>query len=164
HRVRILFDRSRFPQIRQLRPVVALPLLRGAAQLRERDDRQLKFFRKRFQTAGNPGDLLNPVLEASISGHELQIVDDHQTQSLFRSATYAAMFNESAVFPIEGRAAIMTRSPGCRPDVKRSKSVKPVATPVIISRSLYSFSSRRVVGSSNSFTETKPVFVRRSER
>ncbi len=34
-----------------------------------------------------------------------------------------------------GRAARMTRSPGWNPEVMRSRSVKPVATPVIISLS-----------------------------
>ena len=35
------------------------------------------------------------------------------------------MFRQSAVFPIEGRAARMIRSEGCRPDVIRSRSRKP---------------------------------------
>ena len=48
-------------------------------------------------------------------------------------AAYAAMLSASAVLPIEGRAAITTRSAGCRPAVMRSRSVKPVGTPVTIS-------------------------------
>ena len=40
------------------------------------------------------------------------------------------MFMQKLVLPIAGRAATMTRSERCRPEVNSSKSVKPVATPV----------------------------------
>ena len=40
------------------------------------------------------------------------------------------MFTAKAVFPIDGRAATMIRSDGCRPAVSSSRSVKPVADPV----------------------------------
>lgn len=36
-----------------------------------------------------------------------------------------------AVLPIAGRAARMIKSDGCQPEVMRSRSLKPVATPVI---------------------------------
>jgi hypothetical protein len=36
------------------------------------------------------------------------------------------MFNESAVFPLDGRAARMMRSAGWSPEVIRSKSANPV--------------------------------------
>ena len=39
--------------------------------------------------------------------------------------TCCAMFSTRLVFPIDGRAAMMTRSEGCRPDVRASRSVKP---------------------------------------
>ena len=40
------------------------------------------------------------------------------------------MFMEKEVFPMDGRPATITRSPGCRPEVMRSRSSKPVGTPV----------------------------------
>ena len=52
----------------------------------------------------------------------------------WRSAACAATLSASAVFPIDGRAARMTRSDGCSPAVHSSKSMKPVAIPVIGSR------------------------------
>ncbi|MNS83347.1 hypothetical protein D3C72_1171320 [compost metagenome] len=36
----------------------------------------------------------------------------------------------NAVLPIAGRAAIITKSDFCQPDVTRSKAVKPEGTPV----------------------------------
>ena len=41
------------------------------------------------------------------------------------------MLSTNAVFPIDGRAATMIRSDGWKPDVSSSRSVKPLATPVI---------------------------------
>ena len=46
-------------------------------------------------------------------------------------ATCSAMFMANEVLPIEGLPATMMRSAGCRPEVIMSKSVKPVASPVI---------------------------------
>ena len=54
--------------------------------------------------------------------------------------TCCAMFSTRLVFPIDGRAAMMIRSDGCRPDVISSRSVKPVGTPVISSLRACSFS------------------------
>ena len=54
--------------------------------------------------------------------------------------TCCAMFSTRLVFPIDGRAATMTRSAGCSPDVISSRSVKPVGTPVISSLRACSFS------------------------
>ena len=54
--------------------------------------------------------------------------------------TCCAMFSTRLVFPIDGRAATMIRSDGCRPDVISSRSVKPVGTPVISSLRACSFS------------------------
>ena len=41
------------------------------------------------------------------------------------------MLSTRLVFPIDGRAAMMIRSPPCRPRVISSRSSKPVGTPVI---------------------------------
>ena len=49
----------------------------------------------------------------------------------WRTPRLAAMQRPSADFPIEGRAARMTRLPGWNPDVRRSSSRKPDGTPVI---------------------------------
>ena len=46
-------------------------------------------------------------------------------------AACCAMLSTNAVFPIDGRAAMITRSDGWNPDVSSSRSWKPLATPVI---------------------------------
>ncbi len=46
-------------------------------------------------------------------------------------ATCWQMFSTRLVLPIDGRAATITMSPGCRPRVLRSMSSKPVGTPVM---------------------------------
>ena len=51
------------------------------------------------------------------------------TGCFFSMATCSAMFIAKLVLPMPGRAATMTRSPGCRPLVLRSISVNPVASP-----------------------------------
>ena len=40
-----------------------------------------------------------------------------------------AMFMPSAVLPIDGRDATITKSDGCRPSSMSSRSVRPVETP-----------------------------------
>ena len=47
-----------------------------------------------------------------------------------RTARFCAMFSASADFPIEGRAAMMIRLPGWKPEVSLSSSLKPVGQPV----------------------------------
>ncbi len=54
--------------------------------------------------------------------------------------TCCAMFSTRLVLPIDGRAATMMRSDGCRPEVISSRSVKPVGTPVTSSLRACSFS------------------------
>ena len=74
------------------------------------------------------------------------------------NATCSAMFSASAVLPILGRPATITRSPGCRPEVMRSRSVKPVAMPVTslgLSR-LYSVSMRSTTLVSSGWISLKP--------
>ena len=53
------------------------------------------------------------------------------TGCLPSTATCSAMFMASAVLPIEGRAAITIISEPCRPLVMRSRSLKPVESPVV---------------------------------
>ncbi len=45
------------------------------------------------------------------------------------TAAYSAMLTASVVLPIDGRPAMMTRSPARRPPVILSKSVNPVGRP-----------------------------------
>ena len=45
-------------------------------------------------------------------------------------AAFSQRFIANVVLPIEGRAATMMRSEGCKPAVFLSKSTKPVVTPV----------------------------------
>ena len=52
------------------------------------------------------------------------------TGTLWRTPRFAAMQRPSADFPIDGRAARMTRLPGWKPDVRRSSSLYPDGTPV----------------------------------
>ena len=48
------------------------------------------------------------------------------------SAAFSAMFTASVVLPIEGRPAMMIKSPGCRPEVISSSCLNPVGMPVIL--------------------------------
>jgi len=52
------------------------------------------------------------------------------TMAPWLMAAFWAMLMARAVLPIEGRAAMMISSPFCRPLVRRSNSVKSVASPV----------------------------------
>ena len=67
------------------------------------------------------------------------------------SATCSPMFTASAVLPMLGRPATTTRSPGCRPEVIRSRSENPVGTPVTSDGSsrLYSASMRSTTSESS---------------
>ena len=48
------------------------------------------------------------------------------------------MHRPSADFPIDGRAARITRFPGWKPEVRRSSSLNPAGTPVISTPASYS--------------------------
>ena len=50
-----------------------------------------------------------------------------------RTAMFAAVHSARPDFPMLGRAAMMIRFPGWKPDVSRSMSRKPDGTPVISS-------------------------------
>ena len=70
--------------------------------------------------------------------------------------TCCAMFSTRLVFPIDGRAATMTRSEGWRPDVSSSRSVKPVGTPVTSSLRACSFSIVSRLDCARSRSDTNP--------
>src|SRR6185437_4696828 len=61
------------------------------------------------------------------------------TGTPWRTETLAAMQSASADFPIEGRAATITRFPGWNPEVRRSRSRKPDGVPVMSLPASYSF-------------------------
>ncbi len=52
------------------------------------------------------------------------------TGMLRLEAAFCATFSTNAVFPIDGRAAMMTSSEGWKPNVSLSRSAKPLGTPV----------------------------------
>ncbi|MNC92376.1 hypothetical protein D3C83_87860 [compost metagenome] len=66
------------------------------------------------------------------------------------------------VLPIDGRAAMMTRSPSCRPRVLRSMSSKPVGTPVTKVLFSNSFSIFGKLSRTRSRMCTKPDLMRSS--
>ena len=51
------------------------------------------------------------------------------TVSFALSAALTAISMASAVFPIDGRPAMIMKSDGCKPEVRWSSFVKPVDTP-----------------------------------
>ena len=53
------------------------------------------------------------------------------TGTLWPTAAFSAIFIASEVLPIDGRPAMMTASAACRPEVRSSRSLNPVDTPVI---------------------------------
>ena len=57
-------------------------------------------------------------------------IENTATGNLFSTATCSAILIEKAVLPMEGRPATMIKSPGWRPDVFLSRSIKPVDMPV----------------------------------
>ena len=79
--VGILFDRSGFAEVGELRALV-VALLHRARQLRQRDNRHVEFLGDRLQAPGDFGNLLHPVVDSLHAGraHQLEIVDDEQTQ------------------------------------------------------------------------------------
>ena len=70
-----------------------------------------------------------------------------------------AMFNTKAVFPIEGRAAMITRSDGWNPDVRASMSTNPLGTPVTSPLCSCSFSMVAKLPCTRSRSGTKPVWM-----
>src|SRR6267378_219158 len=84
HDVGVLFDRTRFAEVRQLRPpVLAAALLRRARQLRDRHDGNVELLGQRLERARDVGNLLLAVLDVARTLHQLQIVDDHERNIVF---------------------------------------------------------------------------------
>ena len=75
------------------------------------------------------------------------------------SEACSAMFRTSAVFPMEGRAAISIKSAGCRPAVRLSRSVNPVDSPVTLPLILEAASILSMALSTISLIGTKPEAV-----
>ena len=77
---------------------------------------------------------------------------------------FSTKFIAKVVLPIEGRAATIIKSEGCRPLVFLSKSVKPVVTPVTSLLVLTKTSRRSMVLPNTASTSRGPSFspVRRS--
>ncbi len=81
-----------------------------------------------------------------------------------RTARFAAMQRPSADFPIEGRAATITRLPGWNPEVSRSSSLKPVAVPVTSAPASYSCVIRSKLSFSSWSMCANSVVTRSCER
>jgi hypothetical protein len=81
--VRVLLDRARFTQVRQLRLLV-LALFDGAAQLRKGHHRHVEFLGQLFQAAADLRDFLDAVVIAALAGalQQLEIVDDDHSDAL----------------------------------------------------------------------------------
>src|SRR5919197_754993 len=77
--VGILFDGTGLAQVRHDGALVGA-LLHRAVELRQRDHRHRKFFCQRFQRARDLGDFGRTILTDAGSRHELQIVNDDETQ------------------------------------------------------------------------------------
>ncbi len=66
-------------QVRELRAVIRTRL-RGAAQLREHDDRDVQLFRQALERPRDRRQFQRAVLESPAARHELDIVDDQQVE------------------------------------------------------------------------------------
>lgn len=75
HDVRILFDRSRFPEVAESRRVV-LPFFGLSIELCEAEDGDLLLARENFQSSSDLGDLLLPGISLILWLNQLQVVDD----------------------------------------------------------------------------------------
>src|SRR5580704_6355511 len=76
------------------------------------------------------------------------------------TAAYSAMFTASVDFPIEGRPATITRSPGRRPPVSLSNSVNPVGRPRSWSGLLCHSSIWSITAGNSERTDTAPSRLR----
>ncbi len=81
HEVGVLFERARFAEVRQHRTMIR-SRFRGAAQLRQRDDRTAQFLREPLQRSRDRRKLLLTVVEAAAALHQLNVVDDQQVQAM----------------------------------------------------------------------------------
>src|SRR5260364_254348 len=205
----VLLDGAGFAQIGHHRTFIGA-LFEAAIQLRKRNHRHIQLFCQTLQRARNLGNFSRAVFTGRCRRHQLQIIDNDQTQlpaltrqaprarsssglraacsstkicaslilrtacvsfrqssslslpvlkrcassrptepsmrnascvpgisientaigNPYSIATYSPIFIASEVLPIDGRPATIINSPPCRPDVIRSRSIKPVGVPV----------------------------------
>ncbi len=79
YHVGILFDRTRFAQVRHHRTLVGA-LLEGAIQLRQRNHRAIELLGDRFQGPRDFGNFVDAALLGARHLHQLQIIDHDQRQ------------------------------------------------------------------------------------
>ena len=96
-----------------------------------------------------------------LGGHFHAEDGDRAARVLGFTAAYSAMFTASVVLPIEGRPATITRSPGRRPPVSLSNSVKPVGRPRSLSGLLCHSSIWSMTPGSSVRTATAPSRLRK---
>ena len=101
HDVGVLLDRARFPEVRQLRPLV-LALLDRAAELRQADHRHVELLRQLLEAAADLRDFLDAiVVRAALPGalEQLQIVDDDSPMPFCRLSRRARVRSAAIVRP-----------------------------------------------------------------
>jgi hypothetical protein len=76
------------------------------------------------------------------------------------NAAFSAMLTASVVFPMEGRPAMMIRSPGCSPEVISSSTLNPLGIPVILPSEWYISSMRLTTSGRMLLTVRKPTLPR----
>ena len=77
----ILFDRTRFPQIRKPRHFV-VPLVNGPRKLGKRKDGHFKLARKRFKAPRDLGDLCNHIVRICTRPNKLEIVNNQKPKTV----------------------------------------------------------------------------------
>src|SRR3984957_562409 len=81
HHVRVLFDRTGFAKIGELRTLV-VALLDLARKLRERQDRNIELLGQRLEAGGDFGQFLHAIVAARFrSRQKLQIVDNEKIEA-----------------------------------------------------------------------------------
>ena len=94
--VGVLFDRTRFAQVGELRHLVGARF-DGARELGEREDGDIEFAGELFESAGYFGNFLDAVVAASSAApfHELEVVDNDEPELMFRleAARHGAHFH-----------------------------------------------------------------------
>src|SRR5581483_607749 len=80
HEVGVLLDCAGLPQIRQDRPLVAASLLDRAAELGYRYDWDVELSGESFEPSADLRDLLDTALHPALMAHQLEVVDDYQSQ------------------------------------------------------------------------------------
>src|SRR5690349_14192133 len=85
HDVRVLLDRARFSQVRELgAPVLATALLGRARELGERDDGHIELLGQGLERPRDERNLLLPALRIRRTLHHLQVIDHHHPHVVLR--------------------------------------------------------------------------------